>query len=834
VILKIEAKIVTPPNQPARLSPRTWMIIPLLALVFLVWTDSVRLQRVETTTSLAEEPVKTDVNSPTGYAGGARELIVPEHNNDSYHWIAQTQQMLARGEVRVRHVDYDNAPFGRAVDSTSPYRWWLGLVAWSDHAVSGRSLGRSVERAALFADPLLHVILFVSVAAFVAWQFGMFYAAMCAAGVATLFPFAAGFIPGAPDDRGLSLACTVWSILPLLAGLRDCHQAGAVAKPDSPVANRRAQRWFFVAGVAGGLGMWVSMVSQVPLIFGIFLGGLVAAWTARSPAPGALINSPEPTLWLAWALGGALTVLAACLMEYFPDHLATWELRVIHPLYGVAWLGLGVVLAQAVARIQRGRSPWNFRALIALVLAVAAVAAVPVFMWKMKNEGFLATAVNTFQLAKLPGGAVATTPWAWLLREGFSTKVWTVLLPCLLVVPAGWLLLRPSTGVFTRAATAVALGPVLIALGFAGWHLNWWSLLDGVLLVLLVATTGTGTGETSRAVRWTWTGSVLLVLLLGVIQLTPSVGKGDNNELGKPELVGLIERDLARWLAKHAGAEGAVVLAPPNQTTTLYYYGGLRGIGTVAWENKEGIGAAVRILSASTPEEAKELIDRRGITHLVIPTWDDYLDEYARIGMGQLEGTFLNGLHLWIVPSWLRPVAYQLPSIAGFEGQSVTIFEVVEPQDDAVALCRTAEYFIEMGQLNQAGAVGQALRRFPADFGALVTRAQVELARKETEGFARTIELLRSRLSAKGDRSLLWDRRVSLAVVLARSKQMDLARPQVQRCLAEVTEAKLRLLSTGALYRLLVLGKAFDLTITDPRLHALALDLLPADLSSRL
>jgi len=239
-------------------------------------------------------------------------------------------------------------------------------------------------------------------------------------------------------------------------------------------------------------------------------------------------------------------------------------------------------------------------------------------------------------------------------------------------------------------------------------------------------------------------------------------------------------------------------------------------------------------LSASTPEEAKELVDRRGINYLVIPSWDNYLDEYARIGMGQLEGTFLNGLLLWCVPAWLRPVAYQLPSIAGFEGQSVTIFEVVEEQDDAAALSRTAEYFIEIGQLDQAGAVGQALRRFPADLGALVARAQVELARSDTEAFAKSIELLRSRLAAKGDRALPWDRRVSLGVVLARSKQMDLARPQVQRCLAEVTEAKLRLLTTGALYRLLVLGKAFDLTITDARLHRLALDLLPADLSSRL
>jgi len=182
----------------------------------------------------------------------------------------------------------------------------------------------------------------------------------------------------------------------------------------------------------------------------------------------------------------------------------------------------------------------------------------------------------------------------------------------------------------------------------------------------------------------------------------------------------------------------------------------------------------------------------------------------------------------------LRPVAYQLPTIAGFEGQTVTIFEVVEEQDDAAALSRTAEYFIEMNQLDRAAAVAQALRRFPADLGALVARAQVEFARGDAAAFAKTVELLRPRLVGNGDRGLGWDRRASLAVVLARSKQTELARVQVQRCLADVDEAKLRSLSTGALYRLQVLGKAFGMTIKDPQLRDFSRDLLPEDLRARL
>src|SRR5438552_18596683 len=109
---------------------RLWLLVPLCALGFLVWMDGTRVERIRHLTNLAGEIPAIDPASPTGYAGGVRQLIVPEHNNESYQWIAQTQQMFARQEWRVRHVDYDNAPTGRDVESPSAYRWWLGLVAW--------------------------------------------------------------------------------------------------------------------------------------------------------------------------------------------------------------------------------------------------------------------------------------------------------------------------------------------------------------------------------------------------------------------------------------------------------------------------------------------------------------------------------------------------------------------------------------------------------------------------------------------------------------------------------------------------------------------------------
>jgi hypothetical protein len=816
---------------PSRLSSRAWVAIPLCAFGFLIWTSTLRVQRVKYVSGIAErsgpEPA-IDASAPAGFLGWQPQLIVPEHDNTSYEWLDQTRQMFARRDWRVRHIDYENAPFGREVDSASPYRWWLGTIAWLDHTISSRPVGQSVERAALFADPLLQLLLLGAATVFVAWKFGAFSAALLSMGLAVVFPFAAGFLPGAPNDQGLVQACGFWSVLPLLAGVGAAHSMAADAE-------NRARRWFFVAGVMGGLGLWIGVASQGPVLAGIALGGLIAAWIARDNAPGDPAPATKTLPWLTWALGGAAASFAGYLIEYFPAHLGSWQLRVVHPLYALAWLGGGALLARTTAWIQGANPGRGLREIGICVLSGAAVVALPVAMWRTHSLGFLETTLSSLRLTRLPGDMAATSLWSWMVHEGISPRVWATLLPGLLVLPAGWLILRRRIGMASRASIAVALGPVFVAVGFASWKINWWNQVDVVLLALLVAATAAISEVVNhRFIRWVWSGFLAAILLPGAIQIIPETESGVKNALDENEIWGLVERDLARWLAKHAGTGNALVLAPHNQTITLHYYGGLRGLATINRENLDGLGAAVRILSALTPEEAKELIDRRGVTHIVIPSWDSYLDAYTRMGLGMIEGTFYELLTSWRLQPWLKPVPYQLPTIAGLEGSSVTILEVVEDQDDAAAFSRIAEYFVEIGQLDRAASAGQALRRFPADLGALAARAQVELARNDRDSFDRTFESMLRRIAGGTDRVMPWDRRVSLAIVLGRNKRADLAREQVQRCLAEVDEAKLRSLTTGSLYRLQVLGKAYGLGITDQRLHQLALDLLPDDLRNRL
>jgi hypothetical protein len=174
-----------------------------------------------------------------------------------------------------------------------------------------------------------------------------------------------------------------------------------------------------------------------------------------------------------------------------------------------------------------------------------------------------------------------------------------------------------------------------------------------------------------------------------------------------------------------------------------------------------------------------------------------------------------------------------LPSIPGFENQSVTVFEVVEEQNKATALSNIALYFVETGDLNQARSAAEGLSRFSTDFGAWVARAQVAAAIGDQDELAKVMKVIQSRLALRVQPLLSWNRRVDLAVVLARAQVEVLAKRQLELCIDSIDEAKVRSLSPRSVYRLLVLCRGFGVTMP-PAQRALALSLVPAALRARL
>jgi hypothetical protein len=779
-----------------------------------------------------------DTDSPTGYLNGRRELIVVARNGVSFDWIAQTQQMLVRGESRVRHVAYDNAPLGREVQAASPYRWWLGLLAWIEHKVSGQPLGLAVEWAVLWADPLLHGLFLIGGTLLVAWRFGGGAAAFVALGLVAFFPLASDFLPGAPDARGLAHGCVAAGLLFLLAGLWGL-ETGIGADTERRVrAVSSARRWFLFSGAVGGFGLWLNVSAQVLMVAGIGLGVLLAAWAKRRHGPPQMEGAAGSAPWRAWAAGGAAAVFSGYLAEYFPGNLGSWRLETVHPLYGLAWIGVGELLTRMARWIEQTKKSDGWREWLMLGLAVLAVALIPFVMWQTGSRGLLGQDPSWGRLSGLPDGVVAASFWGWLVRDGTTPTIWATVLPLLVLIPVGWLIAKRDTSLPVRKALLIALGPVLVILVFAGGQLCWWSLLDGALLVLLVvAVARPASGDTGRG-GWAWSGMVAGLALVGGAQLLPPKSANLETSLTALESQALVERHLAQWLAARAGETNTVVFAPPFQTASICYYGGLRGIGTFATENRQGFGTSLMIAGGNTMESVQALIQARGVRFIVIPSWDPFFDEFAQRYLAKSfsnrTSLLVTELRRWNLPPWLRPIPYELPVSGGIAGQSALVFEVVEEQSPAVAASRLAEYCVESGLLAEAVKAAEALGRFPGDIGATVARIQVQFSQGDAAGANQSLQALLPRLSGGGDRFMPWDRRVSLAVVLARGQQMEQARKQTQRCVAEIDAEKLRSLSTGSLYGLMVLNRYFAITIADPKLQALALELLPRDLREAL
>jgi hypothetical protein len=804
-----------------------WIAFLLGAGAILIWNTSARINRLDYLSTIGA-PAENHTAGVTGSAPGDAELTpnnslpIPDQLDASYHWLAQTQRMLNRGETRVRHIDYENAPYGRTVLAPSPYRWWLGFLAWSEHLASGAPTSKLVERAALLADPLLWGIILLGSVILAAMCFGSLSASLASVGLVSLFPFITGFWPGAPDDRGLAQALAIASVL-----LLSCAAATA------PEGERVKRRWFILAGMAGGLGLWVKVSVQLPVLWGIAGGGLLVPLLAsRGKAPA---NGPTPLLpWRAWACAGAATTILASLIEYSPSELSTWELSYVHPLQGLAWLGAGELLVQASAWLQDrtfSRSPKN---LTLVSLSIAAVIAVPAALLVRNGADLFVLDGMGSHLTRQRGGIVAPSLAAWMGIQGPSIWLWLTLAPLGALFPAIWVLKNRQIARPTRAAVAIALGPVIVALSLACVELAWWQTLDALLLLTLVAAAA---GISSQAIgpkaRLCWISVVAVLLAPGLIYVVGWDRPIQGDVLSRTELQDLILRDLAGWISQHSDPGTVVVLSPPSASIALCYYGAFRGLGSVSDENKDGIRAAIRIMSARNIEEAKEMVSRRNVTHIILLSWDTFFADFARTADGQIEGTLIDKLKFTTLPHWLRPLAYPLPSIPGFEDQSVTVLEVVDERDDATTQSDIALYFVEIGDLDRARSAAEGLTRFSTDFGAWVARAQVAAAIHDDDELAKDLRVLQARLALRVQPLISWDRRVDLAVVLARARDAVLAKKQLTMCISSIDDDRIRSLSPGSVYRLLVLCRGLGVNLP-PAEHDLALSLVPSTLRSRL
>jgi len=421
----------------------------------------------------------------------------------------------------------------------------------------------------------------------------------------------------------------------------------------------------------------------------------------------------DASAWRRWAGVGSGLAAVCYLIEYAPQHLHL-RLEVNHPLYSLAWWGGGSLVAILGTRAaERGPARGWGRLAAQLLLPVLAVAAVPVVMLVGGETVF---ALRDPFVAGLRHYVLEGKTLPEVARTlGFGAVAYQVA-SGLLLVPALALAgrTRGEGAVLVGFATLVAAA--FFALGF--WEVRWWfvgSATQIVLALALVATTQQ---------RWTWvlTVSALLLLPAGFARIVAVRSDVRAGIIDRRDILQPLYRDLAAALRASQPDGDVVLLASPNASAGIAYFGNFKSLGTLFWENTPGLKAAAAIYTARTDDDAAQLIRERGITHVVVIPSASFHVEYFQLlhpGAPRSEVSHTFGHRLMAkrpaIP-WLQPIPYRKPADLELAPQGVRLFKVAFDQTEEVRRFQTAVALVAAGEIAEAEAeFDELLTRLPAD-----------------------------------------------------------------------------------------------------------------------
>ncbi|MSR35285.1 MAG: hypothetical protein EXR95_01405 [Gemmatimonadetes bacterium] len=885
-----------------------WLWIGALALTLsALGVDSARrLRDIEAVTATRVgtglEP-EVDASSPSGYRWGEHRLVLPE--TDSYPWLLQAERSLADGAIRIRVVDYDNAPVGREVHWAGFERWWaLGLTGLYQLTHPGLTGPQALERVAPWANTALLVVFLVALAPLVAARFGALPAALLAFGCVAVFPFFDNLRLGNFDHHGAAILSCLVAVLLLVAGGAGWVRSAEV-EPARSSAERRAlwswlptsrsaRRWFIASGFAAGGGLWISAATMTPVLIGMGLGALLGVGVSARGSSGNFQARLEPGLFRAWGRAGAAASFGLYLIEYFPGHLGM-RLEVNHPLYSLAFLGGGDLIARAVPLLagptqSRGQPParsalgW-IAADLATILALPAVVLVtraatfrlsdPV-LWTFHNRYIneflgLATRMQTMAPSQVVGHlslvVLVALPIAALLWPNALAGGWRIGWRALLLVVVGgagayayivflglargshvagvvgaaaavtlWFLLPlsrrpPALAPPFQAALLLVSLPALVMLLLSLAQERWLGIAAALWLGAVVVMAAV-LRITDHPLNRTGVGRALAAALaLLVLGVAPGFAL---REPYSPPNVALITRDASLWLRRRLGADAAVILAGPSATTDMIWFGGFRGIGTLYWENLEGLRASAEICGAPDPASARSLLVRHGVTHVAAYAWDGGLEQLQRsieaapsdVAWPRLSGRPIQEMcshEPRDVPVWLVPLPYVPPRVGGYAHPVVRLYEVVDDLPPEVALVRLARYYQALRDPRMEEALGRSLELRPT-VPALAMMAQLQNARGERPGSFETVERLRGELERPG--RVQPEDRFEAAIALALARDGQGASRQLAAALDQADEKVLRRLSPERLALLVDLSRQLGLERVHPDPIAAAVRLL--------
>ena len=725
------------------------LILGVIVAVAAIWCDSLfRLDLIHAATALKTSDIPPHA-VPVSPGAQERWTVLPASSADARWWIIHATEMIREGSFRVRHTDRDNAPDGREVHWSSLLMWVLVALSGIIGSVTGKGILDTVPEAAFYACPVLFAAAIAGLCLMIGRRFGFRFAVFFGVAFTTCFLIYESFRLAECDHHGIVMSFAAGSVLAICCGgVGFVFQSGKRQMKNPGLKElfptlANARTWFALSGILGGAALWVSAATVIPIFFGCGIGALAAAWIGRGGNEKPPVIQPE--LWRIWGIAGCGSSLFFYLLEYFPAHLG-WRLEVNHPLYALALLGGGEILYRlSCGIVGKNWRPKTQKEWVGFLLAIVFVV-VPPALAVVRKEYFFWVSDKFLLSLHVEYIQEFQSLWKTLRCQGslggmLDYSLW----PAFIVLGITALVIFCKIPRRTRVLLFFPLFPTVVMQGLALLQVRWGLIVMGLwlvcaVMVLVVYFSGDYPGRIPAPFRWLLMAIIFIAIVSLPLRMAPILLAGGDltRDIPKDLAPTIILRDIAHKLIQSNPDRLPMVLSGVNSSTDLTYYGGIRTLGTLYWENLPGLERAARIFAAPTDEEAKQLILRAGVTHIVIASWDDFGEAYVRLlkMSGKIppsdSKTFLAELiEGKECPDWLRPLYYPVPQAFGLEDQKVKIFAVMPDQSPLEALINRGIYFLDAGDFNQALEIlKQAQKNTPNDpkISALLSRATARKA----------------------------------------------------------------------------------------------------------
>lgn len=658
----------------------------------------------------------------------------PPFAADAHVWVRHALALLEGPDLRLRHTVIDNAPNGREVHWNSAWAWCIAGSGWLHHVFTGNTLESSVEMATVWLNPSVQLLLAILISAWATSRGGAVAGFAVAVAIAFHDRMYEGFFPSYVDHHGLLMV----SVLGLMLGAvfmgggwwSESKQGGTFLLPSSRESARGAALF---SAFAGACGLWVSAASVIPPIALIGVSGLLAT-LLQGRVVSVIGCRFEGDLWRLWGRAGAGFSMVFYLVEYFPQHLSM-RLEPNHPVHALAWLGGGELIAQISERFLADRTTrWaNLRALVWPICAVL-VAPTAVLMGGAKvfvvADSFMSRLHSDYIQEFLP---------LWRTFQGFNSAA------LLQVAGIGSLPLIAGIATLTylRKEAPIVLwfstfaGALLVAMAI--WQSRWLLNASAVLVCLGLVVLGCWTRILTPTKRW-----ISIVAMVSALYLPGAYFRHSDlssqiksKQVSPKDAAAAFNRDVAAVIRSSQPQGDITLLSSPNSSTAIGYFGRFKTLGTLYWENTEGLKAAASILAAQSDEEAARLIKVHKVTHLALIMEENFIEQYCRLlnpltTVDEIRRSFgFRILYQKIVPQWLQMIPYSVPPDLTSLKPIVMLFRVNFEQTTPEALYNVALSQIASGAVDEGeGVLDGILRQYPQFSEPWLRKGELLIARK--------------------------------------------------------------------------------------------------------